>query len=210
MPTNYKLEPVDFLYQRQLYEAGGITKWYWDKKDRKIISKIPENSKLILDFGCGEGILMEKLVRRFPESKIIGVDVIPDNISICQRNNLDVFLTEVNKPIHLESNSIDVILLIEVIEHLDNPMFVISEISRLLKKDGTLVILFPNDFVFALTRLLLLKIKEFKHDPGHIYQYSFEKVKNLLETDFVLSYEIGIPFIFFPISLHGLMVFKKI
>jgi len=209
MPVNEKQTQGEILYQRDLYKAGGITQWYWDYKDNKILSKIPKDTKKIVDFGCGEGILLEKIEKYFPSTYTLGIDVIPENIKICEENGLNVLLTEVGKPTPISSGSIDVVLLIEVIEHLEDPITVLNEVYRILKSGGILIILFPNDRAFAIYRLALLKIKELKYDPGHVCQYTFSKIEKLIEPDFKIIEKCAIPFGMFSISVHGLMVCRK-
>jgi len=66
MPVNYNCANncKEKLYQREQYQKGGITKLYWDYRDRVIVEQIRGNH--ILDIGCGEGITLEKIIRDFP------------------------------------------------------------------------------------------------------------------------------------------------
>lgn len=209
MPVNEKQVAGPKLYQRDLYGAGGITKWYWDYKDRRIIRSIPVNAMSILDLGCGEGILLEKLAANYPRADIQGVDFLTENVEICRKAGLHVTQGDLYK-LDIPDNSIDAVLFIEVIEHLADPKLALSEIFRILKPGGSVVILFPNDFIFAVTRLLLLKLKELRYDPGHLHQWTPGQLKSLLpENGFTVERSFSIPFLIFPISLHGLMVAQK-
>ncbi len=52
---------------------------------QKIVEKIPEDSARIMDQACGTGILTMKIARRFPQSRIIGVDVTEEYLHIARK-----------------------------------------------------------------------------------------------------------------------------
>tara|TARA_B100002019_G_C21269097_1_gene601101 strand:+ start:1327 stop:2073 length:747 start_codon:yes stop_codon:yes gene_type:complete len=56
-------------------------------------------------------------------------------------SKLDIISDIIDIP--LEDNSLDVILCVEVIEHVENPLLVFKEFSRLLKKNGKLILTAP-------------------------------------------------------------------
>lgn len=89
MPVNEKQTQGEILYQRQIYEKGGLSRFYWDYKDGIILRNITPQDKLILDIGCGEGILLEKINKLAPQSKVTGIDYMPENISICKKKKPD-------------------------------------------------------------------------------------------------------------------------
>jgi demethylmenaquinone methyltransferase/2-methoxy-6-polyprenyl-1,4-benzoquinol methylase len=55
---------------------------YWK---RKIYSKITNRPSAILDLACGTGIVTFGLHRRYPDARIVGVDVTPDYLEIARR-----------------------------------------------------------------------------------------------------------------------------
>jgi ubiquinone/menaquinone biosynthesis C-methylase UbiE len=209
MPVNEKQTQGEILYQRQIYEKGGLSRFYWDYKDGILLKNLTPRDKLILDIGCGEGILLEKITKLVPQSKATGIDYMPENISICNKRNLPAEqgdLYNLNAP----CDSVDMVFLIEVIEHLVDPEKALSEIIRVLKPAGKLVILFPHDSVFAFARLITLKFKELKYDPGHVKQWTHREINQTLKN---LGMEpiknLSIPFIFWETSLHGMSVSIK-
>lgn len=63
---------------------------------QKIVEKIPEGSVRIMDQACGTGILTLKIARRFPRSRIIGVDVTNDYLDIAKEKAKDLGLNNVD------------------------------------------------------------------------------------------------------------------
>ncbi len=209
MPVNEKQTQGEVLYQREIYCRGGISRIYWDYKDSRLLAYIAPADQFILDLGCGEGILLEKIVRRCPEKKVLGIDVMQENIKICKTNALPVEYGDLYN-LTLTDNSVDTVFLIEVIEHLTQPQRALQEIHRILKPGGKVVILFPNDSVFAVARFVTLKFKEWKYNPGHVRQWTHNDLQDVLrEIGFLPKLQRSIPFFFWPISLHGMVVAEK-
>ncbi len=51
---------------------------------KKILEAIPKGSTRILDQACGTGILTFKIARRFPRSRVVGVDVLEEYLRIAK------------------------------------------------------------------------------------------------------------------------------
>lgn len=209
MPVNEKQTSGEVLYQRPIYERGGISRWYWDYKDNLVLRNLSASDRVIYDIGCGEGILLEKLSRLAPGAEVTGIDCMPENIAICRAHGLNARLGDLY---HLEiaDASVDVVFLIEVIEHLLDHENALKEMMRVLKPGGKLVILFPHDAVFAFARFATFKFKEWRYDPGHVKRWTHRDLNATLRglgMNPVLNR--SIPFLVWGLSLHGLCVAVK-
>ena len=79
------------------------------------------------------------------------------------------------------------ITLIAVLEHIPNEQAVISEISRICKNKGRVLISVPNSYRRSLPILTLAKMKVDKA-VGHLRSYKAEDLlKNLMRMGFVLQ-----------------------
>ncbi|WP_295800707.1 methyltransferase domain-containing protein [Mucilaginibacter sp.] len=104
------------------------------------------NSGTIIDLGCGAGndvIELAKITGK--DVKVIGIDHDPVMLKQAKEqskevSNVDFILSEAY-PLPFEDETISGIRTERVIQHLNNPEQVISEISRILKKDCPLVII---------------------------------------------------------------------
>ena len=110
----------------------------------------------ILDIGCGGGLLCEPLSKL--GAKITGIDPSNDNIKIAKLHSKE---TNLNikyiccSPENLNlNNKFDVILNMEVIEHVSNTNLFIKNCSKLIKKNGIMFVATINknlkSFIFAI------------------------------------------------------------
>ena len=110
----------------------------------------------ILDIGCGGGLLSEPLSRL--GAKITGIDPSKDNIEVAKLHSkeMDLNINYIrSSPENLNfKGEFDVILNMDVIEHVSNVNLFIENCSRLLKKNGIMFIATINknlkSYIFAI------------------------------------------------------------
>ena len=110
----------------------------------------------ILDIGCGGGLLSEPMYRL--GANVVGIDASKKNIKIAKfhakKNKLNIDY-KVASPEKLKTNKkFDVVLNMEIVEHVEDINFFIKESSKLLKKKGLMFIATLNktlkSYVFAI------------------------------------------------------------
>lgn len=107
-------------------------------------------------------------------------------------------------------SSLDTVLFSEVIEHLDTPDKALSEIYRVLRPGGRVIIIFPNDRTLMMARLAMGMIREALYDPGHVHQWTPRQLRLALRDEGFLPVAArSIPFLFWPVSLHHIAVAQK-
>lgn len=209
MPVDPGYHGYPPLIQRDQYAKGGLGRWYWDFRDKIILDFIRSEDQDILDLGCGEGITLERLIKHFPGRNIQGIDILPENVAICETLQLPARLGDVYA-LDCQDSSQDVVLFLEVLEHLPEPEIAIREINRILRPGGRVLILFPNDRMFFFSRLITCRFREAFYDPGHVRQWTIADVTRLVSSSgFQLVDFKVMPFYFWGISLHGLVVAVK-
>ena len=208
MPVDIHLKHIP-IYQRDQYNKGGIARIYWNYRDKLVFSCLGGKDSLVVDLGCGEGITLENAGRLFPEKCFIGIDGLKENLLICRNHHLKVAAGDVYQ-LPFKNDAFDCIFLLEVIEHLTEPERVLTEMHRILRPQGRMVMIFPNDAVFKIARLLTLKLKEAFYDPGHLRQWTPWDMKVFLNHHgFRILKQKSIPFFIWRLSLHHLIVCEK-
>lgn len=107
----------------------------------RYLKKIKEGK--VLDIGCAHGFMLE----RFPESFLkFGLDVSEYAIGIARKRlPKSIFrVGEAEDNLPFEKDFFDVVLLNDIIEHLENPALALDNTSKVLKKGGILYITTPN------------------------------------------------------------------
>lgn len=111
----------------------------------------------ILDIGCGGGLLCEPMARL--GATVIGVDAAPRNITVAQAHaaqsglNIDYRHTTA-EDMAAKGEQFDVVLNMEVVEHVADPLAYLTACQRLLKPGGLMICSTinrnPKSFVVAI------------------------------------------------------------
>ena len=120
-------------------------------------SKKPLNKLKILDIGCGGGLLCEPLSRL--GASMTGIDASENNIKVAELHSkeMDLKIKYIRcSPENLDlKNEFDVILNMEVVEHVPNVNLFIQNCSKLIKKNGIMFVATINknlkSYVFAIS-----------------------------------------------------------
>jgi len=114
-----------------------------------ITEKIKENLNLnskkndflngikILDIGCGGGLISEPMARL--GAKVTGIDASEKNINVAKlhsiKSGLDINYLK-SSPEEMKDENFDIILNLEIVEHVENIQLYFNSCQRLLKKNG--------------------------------------------------------------------------
>ena len=150
--VNGKFKPLHMFNPIRIEYITENIKKYFKIKKREKTSSI-EGIK-ILDIGCGGGLISEPMSRL--GAKVTGIDASEKNINIAKMHSMEsgLKINYVNtSPEKLEDfETYDVILNLEIVEHVDNVDLYIKSCQKLLKKNGLM-------FTATLNRSLTSYIK---------------------------------------------------
>ena len=144
----HKFNPIRIDYLKK-----NIIK-HFDIKNEK--NNKPLNGVSILDIGCGGGLLSEPMFRL--GAKVTGIDASEKNIKIAKfhskKQNLKINYLCTSPDNMKGKEKFDVILNMEIVEHVDNLDLFLKESSSHLKKNGIMFIATLNktlkSYVFAI------------------------------------------------------------
>ena len=116
----------------------------------------PLNKVRILDIGCGGGLLSEPMCRLGAE--VVGIDASNKNINVAKlhakKNNLNIKYFCASPETFQTKTKFDVILNMEIIEHVEDVDFFLKTCSNLLKKNGVMFVATLNQtfksYLFAI------------------------------------------------------------
>lgn len=120
---------------------------YYRNVNLDLLNKIPTNSNCILEIGCGSGWMGEAFKAKNPSAKYFGIELFEtaaeeaatrlDGV-ICANIELDLTLPSKLAPLF------DVVVFGDVLEHLQDPWRVLSELRKYIQPGGLCVTCIPN------------------------------------------------------------------
>ena len=160
------------------------------------LAEVPAGAT-VLDLGCGPGHLCPALHAR--GCRVIGVDQFKPTVAEEQFDEFHV--TDLNRdPLPRELSDVQVVLVLDIIEHLISPETFCDTLRRRAQENPNLrVVISTGNVGFIVTRLMLL-LGQFNYnkrgilDLTHTRLFTFSSLRRLLrETGFVVERETGIP-----------------
>ncbi len=172
-----------------------------DSEMRRVLSRyvpvIEEVSKgldpncNILDVGCGPTCvgqfftvgtktyidpLMDSYLKTYSER-------LPEGEKICG----------VAEDIPKEDESFDVVICINALDHMDNPVKALSEMHRVLKKEGMFLLgIFLHPSLIAAARGVIEKWLPFFREEAHPYSFTLKSIREFLKPFFFIEREIRV------------------
>ncbi|MGZ6224243.1 MAG: class I SAM-dependent methyltransferase [Syntrophales bacterium] len=137
-------KPSDELFKGETaLKQGRWSKSYYEEGVEDLIGMMPSKTKNVLSIGCGRGatesILVEQGIRvtAVPLDSVIGACALARGVEITPPDSekaLDA----------LRGRSFDCILFMDVLEHLPDPVGMLSRYAKLLTPDGVVLMSVPN------------------------------------------------------------------
>lgn len=134
------------------------------------------------EIGIGEG--RSTMLLKDSIKGLSGSEFVEKLVPIAQKNNpeLQIFQESVYE-LKFENNAVDLVLLLEVLEHLDYPELALEEIKRISNR--YLILGVPNEPLWRFLNISRFKyLKDFGNTPGHINHWSKKSLIDLIENKF--------------------------
>ena len=158
------------------------TKLAYTSTHSMALEAVPPGAR-VLDIGCGDGRLASALTTR--GCRVVGIDAVPPppdvRLESFHRHDLDEL------PLPVDVADFDVVLLLDVVEHLKSPEEFLAELRLDASENPDLKLIISTGNVgFALTRLLLL-VGQFNYgkrgilDMTHTRLFTFPTLRRLLQ-----------------------------
>jgi ubiquinone/menaquinone biosynthesis C-methylase UbiE len=131
------------------------------------------HGKSVLEIGCGEGAGTEILSKAARE--IVAIDYSEKAVKIAGSRSFSSkigFQNEKVPPINTPDNTFDVVIMLQMIEHLENPGPLLQEIARVLKKGGMLLVSTVN------------KKESLSDNPFHLHEFDRDELEVVLREYF--------------------------
>lgn len=190
LDTIHQCLKCGLVYSTQRLNAEEMLKQYRENEDKEYMAESDSRSinaylslarirrympsGRLLEVGCGTGYFLNAARLSY---EVIGVE--PSNWASCyakENLKLDIIPSTLEEA-RLANDYFDVVVLIDVIEHVSDPSGLLREINRVTKPDGILYVMTPNIDSFSAR---LLGSKWWGLRPAHIFYFSRKTLSELL------------------------------
>lgn len=157
-------------------------------KVQKNVLSLFETPARLLEIGCADGMLAEHFVDR--GWNVSAIEISEESAKNALGKGLDLKIGNVEEGIPFDKDTFNLVIAMEVIEHIFDTDFFLKEAYRVLKSDGVLILTTPNLLSLA-NRLLVLfgrypRYVEYnagENSAGHIRCYTLAVLKNQLAAN---------------------------
>lgn len=186
MKQLYNINKADYNYEEHTWghkiDLNGLDfpRLKFDYLFDVLHSKKPEK---VLEVGCGAGKFIFALADRFPQTHFTGVDISMQAISKAksfnQSDKIDFLIGDAGE-MKFIPGSFDAIILLDVLEHVQNPQKVIQDCCSFLKKGGMLHTFIPceaQSIYWLSEKLIGFHTKE--RTAGHVQRFTRKNAVSL-------------------------------
>ncbi len=159
----------------------------------KIKHLIPTDKKTkLLDFGCGKGTILGEILKVNPSIQATGVDVSQKALDFAKKKYPKTTFVKINDGGRLPfpDNSFDFITALDVLEHVYDTEATFTELARVLKPNGKILISVPYNGLIK-NLFITLFFFDYIFDPAtpHIRFYTKKSMsKYLMKSNLVPKY----------------------
>jgi SAM-dependent methyltransferase len=137
----------------------------------------------ILEIGIGEGVVTSRVIDRFAGIPVIGLDL-PDEELAAQWRSRDLSCAFGDaSQLPFPDDSFDLVLAIEVFEHLPDPTAAMGELARVCS--GSLIASVPLEPVWRIGNMARGRyLRQLGNTPGHINHWTHRGFERLVASHF--------------------------
>ena len=161
-----------------------MTSWLHEQRMEAVVAEVlASGASSVLDFGCGDGVMLTRLAKEPSIERLFGVDLCEQSLDAFRRKHREMQACERDKIVVAQASmtqwneayaGFDAAILVETIEHVDPGRLSALEITVFAKaRPETVIVTTPNaDF----NVLLGVPPHRFRH-PDHRFEWGREKFR---------------------------------
>jgi ubiquinone/menaquinone biosynthesis C-methylase UbiE len=140
----------------------------------------------VLEVGCGEGYLMERMRRRYPEATMAGLDISYGIVQTARDGASASFLQASAYELPWPDKSWDVVVACEVMEHLDEPERALAELRRVGRRACLLSV--PREPLWRLANMARGRyLSSLGNTPGHVQHWGRDRFAAMVAQYFTVK-----------------------
>ncbi len=155
---------------------------FFDAFDRMVDGLAPA---VVVEVGAGEGVVTRRLAERFPDARVIGLDLPePEFVPHWAELGSPMLFGDATR-LPFDDGTVDLIVGLEVLEHVVDPDRALAEIARVC--DDTAVLSVPREPIWRIGNMARGRyLGQLGNTPGHINHWSAKAFERLIADRFEL------------------------
>ncbi len=135
----------------------------------------------ILEVGCGEGHVLQRLMWWFPDAQLHACDI---DAHIIKRDEIKIpFLASDAASLPFHDDSYDMVILAQVLEHLPKPQNALAELARVSRRYALVTV--PKEPLWRMMNIVRgAYLWRWGNTPGHINHYTPSSFHRLVSEYF--------------------------
>ena len=180
-----------------------VNHWWFASRTRAIDAVVepllPQSSNLqLLDVGCGAGNMIESLGKY---GTVKGIDIDERPVQKARQRGYDVDQFDATQPMPFDDNTFDIVTTLDVIEHNEDDIAILTDSYRILKPGGLMIVTVPA-FMWLWTHNDDLN--------AHVRRYTAGELKQkLAQVGFTVQRVTYNNFFIFPMAAPLLMLRQR-
>lgn len=158
---------------------------------QQVSKYLPSARTVIMEIGCSSGFLLNDLAKEFPKTVLIGADVVKEPLYRLAKNLPGIPLLRFDLlKCPLPDNSVDILIMLNVLEHIEHDVDALKKAFNLLKPGGALIVEVPAG---------PLLYDAYDAELQHFRRYSPVELQNKLkQAGFIITRRSHLGFLLFP------------
>ena len=151
---SYEPEHFGQSFDQEIERLRAQVDLSWAVEQRRLSALDIRDGQWVLEAGCGPGFVTQRLADWLPRSRIIAIDSDPRMLAAARRVCTSDQISFINASIYeidLQADSVDVAISRYLFQHLDQPVDAATEIRRVLRPNGTHIIIDIDDRLWGLS-----------------------------------------------------------
>lgn len=151
----------------------------------EFVRKCATETKTVLEIGVGEGFSTQRIRQMLPRDvRLEASEFHVDLVRLAQQRNPDIHVSQESiYALNRQPSSFDLVLCLEVLEHLENPQAGLAELARVCRK--FCIVSVPREPVWRLLNMMRGKyLRELGNTPGHLQHWSADGFREFVAPTF--------------------------
>lgn len=179
----WKQVPVDY-YQKSV--QNNLLQKFWHTRKINTFKNIAGASKFdrVLDVGCASGYMTNAISQILFQSCVWGVDVYKEAIDFGKKKYPQIkFKVADSHSLPFPAHFFDLVVCYETIEHVLNPLQMLKEMQRVLKKDGCAVVAMDSgNLLFRMIWFVWEKTRGKVWQGAHLHPFKQQDLEKLIKS----------------------------